>query len=210
MSGGEKVKNARKTRAERDSNATYYPKTVSRPALLVNDSDKVFRQMVYDTLAFAARIQEVRSRFGAFIGLPGAQYSVLMAIAHQQDEGIGVNAIAEHLHLSGAFVTTEINKLVLAGLVEKREHPSDRRRVLLRITERARERLRELSPIQVQGNDALFDCLDEKAFETLRTLMAKLVVCGDNALRLLDYLGRVAESGDRSPTPLKQGVRKRR
>jgi DNA-binding MarR family transcriptional regulator len=149
MSQGVKAKSARKTRAERDLNATNYPRTVSRPSLLENNSDKVFRQMVYDTLAFAARIQEVRSRF---ISLPGAQYSVLMAIAHQQDEGIGVNAIAEHLHLSGAFVTTEINKLVLAGLVEKREHPSDRRRVLLRITERARERLRELSPIQVQGN----------------------------------------------------------
>ena len=101
MSGDEKVKGARKTSADPDMSATNYPKTVSRPALLAHDSDKVFRQMVYDTLAFAARIQEVRSRFGEFIGLPGAQYSILMAIAHQQDEGIGVNAIAEHLHLSG-------------------------------------------------------------------------------------------------------------
>ena len=210
MSGGEKVKSARKTNAERGLTSGVHPKTVSRPALLVNDSDKVFRQMVYDTLAFAARIQEVRSRFGEVIGLPGAQYSILMAIAHQQDDGIGVNAIAEHLHLSGAFVTTEINKLVLAELVEKQAHPSDRRRVLLRITERARERLRELSPIQIQGNDALFDCLDERAFETFRTLMAKLVVCGDNALRLLDYLGRVAENDRGSQAPLKQVLRKRR
>jgi DNA-binding MarR family transcriptional regulator len=209
MSGDEKVKGARKSSAERDPAGTQ-PKTVSHPALLVNDSDKVFRQMVYDTLAFAARIQEVRSRFGAFIGLPGAQYSILMAIAHQQDDGIGVNAIAEHLHLSGAFVTTEINKLVLAGLVEKREHPSDRRRVLLRITERARARLRDLSAIQIQGNDALFECLDRKDFETFRTLIAKLVVCGDNSLRLLDYLGRVADSQGGAPAPLKQVARRRR
>lgn len=210
MSGRGKVKGARKSGAERDLAAADYPKTVSRPAMLVNGSDKVFRQMVYDTLAFAARIQEVRSRFGEFIGLPGTQYSILMAIAHQQDEGIGVNAIAEHLHLSGAFVTTEINKLVLAGLVEKREHPSDRRRVLLRITEGARARLRELSPVQIQGNDALFDCLDETAFETLRTLMANLVVCGDNALRLLDYLGHATESEGGAAAPFKQVARKRR
>jgi MarR family transcriptional regulator, organic hydroperoxide resistance regulator len=209
VSGDEKVKGVRKTSAEGDVASGSQPKTVSRSALLVNDSDKVFRQMVYDTLAFAARIQEVRSRFGEFIGLPGAQYSILMAIAHQQDEGIGVNAIAEHLHLSGAFVTTEINKLVLAGLVEKREHPSDRRRVLLRITARARARLRDLSAIQIQGNDALFECLDGKAFETFRTLMAKLVVCGDNSLRLLDYLGRVAENRAGSP-PLKHVARRRR
>ncbi len=210
MSGSEKVKDARKSSAERGLVAETHPKTVSHPALLADGSDKVFRQMVYDTLAFATRIQEVRSRFGEFIGLPGTQYSILMAIAHQQDEGIGVNAIAEHLHLSGAFVTTEINKLVLAGLVEKREHPSDRRRVRLRITERARARLRELSPVQTQGNDALFDCLDDKAFETLRTLMAKLVACGDNALRLLDYLGHAAENEAGAPAPLKQVARKRR
>lgn len=210
MSGDEKVKGARKSSAERSLASAAHPKTVSHPALLVNDSDKLFRQMVYDTLAFAARIQEVRSRFGEFINLPGAQYSILMAIAHQQDDGIGVNAIAEHLHLSGAFVTTEINKLVLAGLVEKREHPGDRRRVLLRITERARARLRELSPVQIQGNDALFDCLDDQTFETLRTLMAKLVVCGDNALRLLDYLGHAAGNEGGASAPLKQVARKRR
>ena len=210
MSGSEKAKGARKGSAQQDMVEGTHPKTVSHPALLVDGSDKVFRQMVYDTLAFAARIQEVRSRFGEFIDLPGTQYSILMAIAHQQDEGIGVNAIAEHLHLSGAFVTTEINKLVLAGLVEKREHPGDRRRVLLRITARARARLRELSPVQIQGNDALFECLDDKAFETLRTLMAKLVVCGDNALRLLDYLGHAAGNDRDAPAPLKQVARKRR
>lgn len=208
MSRSAKAKSGRKRSVERKSSTIDHPRTVSRAALLVGGSDKVFRQMVYDTLAFAARIQEVRSRFGEFIGLPGTQYSILMAIAHQQDEGIGVNAIAEHLHLSGAFVTTEINKLVLAGLVEKREHPSDRRRVLLRITERARARLRELSPVQIQGNDALFDCLDDKSFEALRTLMARLVVCGDNALRLLDYLGQAAGS-DGDVAALRQAPRRR-
>jgi DNA-binding MarR family transcriptional regulator len=209
MSRSAKAKSGRKSSVERKSSTIDHPRTVSRAALLVGGSDKVFRQMVYDTLAFAARIQEVRSRFGEFIGLPGTQYSILMAIAHQQDEGIGVNAIAEHLHLSGAFVTTEINKLVLAGLVEKREHPSDRRRVLLRITERARARLRELSPVQIQGNDALFDCLDDNAFEALRTLMARLVVCGDNALRLLDYLGQAAGSDGDVTAPLRQAPRRR-
>lgn len=210
MSQAAKAKRERKTNAGQHLDAPNNPKTVSRPPLLVDGSDKVFRQMVYDTLAFAARIQEVRSRFGEFIGLPGTQYSILMAIAHQQDEGIGVNAIAEHLHLSGAFVTTEINKLVLAGLVEKREHPSDRRRVLLRITARARARLRDLSPVQIQGNDALFECLDEKAFETLRTLMANLVGCGDNALRLLDYLRHSAENEGGAAASVKQDARRQR
>jgi DNA-binding MarR family transcriptional regulator len=132
--------------------------------------------MVYDTLAFAARIQEVRTRFGEFIGLPGPQYSILMAIAHRQDEGVGVNGGRRASASQRNILTTEVNKLVATELVEKRAHPHDRQRVLLRITDKARARLAELSPIQIQGNDALFDCLDEKSFRTLRSMMTNPIV----------------------------------
>lgn len=39
------------------------------------------------------------------------------------------------MHLSGAFVTIEVNKLVFAGLVDKQRHTDDRRRVVLRTSE---------------------------------------------------------------------------
>src|SRR5258707_4462608 len=67
--------------------------TVSRPALLVDGSDRSFRQLVHDMLAFSARIQEVRGRLGSVIGLSGTQYTVLIAIAHLrlQNEEVGVS-----------------------------------------------------------------------------------------------------------------------
>ncbi|WP_244644360.1 MarR family winged helix-turn-helix transcriptional regulator [Azorhizobium oxalatiphilum] len=153
-------------------------------------SDRAFRQLVHDTLAFAARIQEVRSRLGALIGLSGAQYTILVAIAHLQDReaGVGVNLLAEHLHLSGAFVTIEVNKLVAADLVSKEVNPEDRRRVLLTITPKANQLLDDLTAVQRPANDTLFDCLSGEEFHSLRSIVSRLVTTGDRTLKLLDYL----------------------
>ena len=68
-----------------------------------------------------SKTRSMRSQLGQVIGLSGTQYTVLIAIAHlrREDEKVGVNLVADHLHFSGAFITIEINKLVAAGLVEK-------------------------------------------------------------------------------------------
>lgn len=164
--------------------------TVSKPELVMEGSDRAFRQLVHDTLAFAARIQEVRSRLGALIGLSGAQYTILVAIAHLQDReaGVGVNLLAEHLHLSGAFVTIEVNKLVASELVMKEVNPEDRRRVLLTITPKANQLLDDLTAVQRPANDTLFDCLSGEEFHSLRSIVSRLVTTGDRTLKLLDYL----------------------
>ncbi|WP_245263286.1 MarR family winged helix-turn-helix transcriptional regulator [Azorhizobium doebereinerae] len=174
--------------------------TVSKPELMMDGSDRAFRQLVHDTLAFAARIQEVRSRLGALIGLSGAQYTILVAVAHLQDReaGVGVNLLAEHLHLSGAFVTIEVNKLVAAELVSKEVNPEDRRRVLLTITEKAGRLLDELTTVQRPANDTLFDCLTADEFHALRSIVSRLVTTGDRTLKLLEYL---APDGSLGSTP---------
>jgi DNA-binding MarR family transcriptional regulator len=162
--------------------------TVSRVELLPEGSDETFRQFVHDMLAFAARIQEVRSRLGRVVGLAGQKYTVLIAIAHLQDQdgGVGINEIAAHLHLSGAFVTIETNSLIKSGLVAKRTNPKDRRRVLLMITPKAARLLDRLTVVQAPVNDALFRCLSAANFVSLRRTVSQLVETGDEALQLLD------------------------
>jgi MarR family transcriptional regulator, organic hydroperoxide resistance regulator len=174
--------------------------TITRSELMVEGSDRAFRQFVHDTLAFSARLQQIRGQLGQVIGLSGTQYTVLIAIAHLrgQDEKVGVNLVADHLHFSGAFITIEINKLVAAGLVEKDVDAQDRRRVVLGITPKARALLNELAPVQRPANDLLFSCLSAKDFNKMRKLMADLVETGDQAIRLLEYttpLAAVARSG---------------
>src|SRR5258708_12013150 len=124
--------------------------TVTRPELLIEGSDWAFRQFVHDTLAFSARLQQVRGQLGQVIGLSGMQYTVLIAIAHLRavDEKVGVNLVADHLHFSGAFITIEINKLVAAGLLEKEPDPQNQRRFLPTLPPNARPSPTNLPPEQ--------------------------------------------------------------
>ncbi|SHI98358.1 DNA-binding transcriptional regulator, MarR family [Roseomonas rosea] len=166
------------------------PLTVSDKSLLVGGSDREFRTLVHDMLAFASSIQDVRNRLGQLIGLSGTQYTILMAIARLGEESsdLGINQLADHLHLSGAFVTIEVNKLVAAGLVTKLPNPDDRRRVMLAVTEAARQRVLELARVQSPANDALFAGLSATEFRSLLAVMGKLVRNGEPTLHLIEYL----------------------
>ena len=173
--------------------------TVSKPELMPGRTDERFRRFIHDFLAFSARVDECRSGFGDLIGLSGIAYTTLVTVAHlQRGEGTGVSGVAEHLHLSGAFVTIEVAKLVKAGLIAKRTNDADRRRVLLTITPEGRKALQALAPVQASVNDALFDCLSAEEFLTLADLMRRLVPCGDAALLALGGLARAPEGRARA------------
>lgn len=165
------------------------PLTASRPSLLTDGTDSELRSLIDDMLAIAAAAHEVRDRFGALIGVSGTQYLILSAIArlgvHQSD--LGINGLAEHLRLSSAFVTNEVNRLVSAGLVTKASNPADRRRVVLAVTEEAVRRLSELTRIQAPANDTFFD-LTAYEFRMLRTLFARLAQGADRTVLLIEHL----------------------
>lgn len=162
--------------------------TVTRPELLANGSDDAFRSLIHDIIAYSCRIEETRNRLGALIGLTGTLYTVLISIAHLEgEEGVGISAIAEHLHLSGTFVTGETNKLIAQGLVNKRSDKEDRRRVRLSVTEEAKKRLKRLSKIQAPVNDLLFATINRSDFQQLGRLMSRLVRNSDEALALLGF-----------------------
>jgi len=165
------------------------PLTVSRTELLTNGNDHLFRQVVHDALGFSARLQEIRSRLGEAIGLTGPAYSILIAIEHLSNDGdVGVSRVSDHLHLSGAFVTIEVNKLVKAGLVSKVPHPEDGRRVLLSVTDKAAKLLEELAPTQRPVNDAIFASFDAKQFRAFADTIAALVSGTEEALALQHFM----------------------
>jgi DNA-binding MarR family transcriptional regulator len=114
------------------------PLTISRPEMLVNGSDRHFRRLVHSLFGFLARHEAVRRGHAARIGLVGIEYTTLISIRHlDAEEGdVNVNRVADHLHLSGAFVTTITNKLLKRGLIHKSIDPQDRRRVKLQVSEK--------------------------------------------------------------------------
>jgi DNA-binding MarR family transcriptional regulator len=165
------------------------PLTVTRPELLVGGNDQLFRQAIHDALGFSSRLQEIRNRLGEAIGLSGPAYSILIAIEHLSSEGeVGISRVSDHLHLSGAFVTIEVNKLVKAGLVHKEGHPEDGRRVVLTVTAHAHEKLTELVVTQQPVNDEIFRSFTAEDFQTFARMMGLLVGGTQGALALLTLL----------------------
>ena len=186
--------------------ASGLPLSISSEALLVDGSDLEFRELLHDMLAFGSIVQDVRNRLGALIGLSGTQYTILMSIARLADRSsnLGVNELARHLHLSGAFVTIEVNNLVNEGLVSKIANPDDRRRVVLSLTAEGQSKLNQLGQVQQPANDSLFGDLSRAEFLALRKIMAKLAGTGPSTLALINFL---APDGQ---LPSQQGQRKAR
>ncbi|MGP0094215.1 MAG: MarR family winged helix-turn-helix transcriptional regulator [Xanthobacteraceae bacterium] len=166
------------------------PLTISRPEMLVDGSDRHFRRLVHSLFGFLARHEAVRSGHAARIGLVGIEYTVLISIRHLAvEEGdVNVNRVAEHLHLSGTFVTTVTNKLLKRGLIHKSVDPADRRRVKLEVSDNGDALLAELAPVQRQVNDVQFGCLSASEFLQLLDMVDRLIESSDRAVRLQAYL----------------------
>ena len=172
------------------------PLTISRPELLTAGRDRQFRHLVHGLFGFAAHHERVRSGHARMIGLAGIEYTVLIAIAHlSQDGDVNVKTVADHLYLTGAFITSVAGRLLRLGLIHKEADTGDRRRVTLTLTDEGRAALERLAPIQRQVNDVEFACLSREEFELLTGIVDRLIDCGSRAVALQNYLlsGREAK-----------------
>jgi DNA-binding MarR family transcriptional regulator len=165
------------------------PPTVTQASLLQDGSDRRFRVLINDLLTIAARMETVREHLGRSIGVSAAQYSMLVAIAHLQDErGVSVGALAQAMHVSSAFVASETGKMARLGLVHKRSNPDDRRGVLLSLAAAGRLKIDRIAAELQALNDLFFGTLDTKAFGAL-CASATLLVEGSKAA--MQYLAAV-------------------
>ncbi len=170
------------------------PLTISRPEMLVDGSDRPFRHLVHGLFGFLARHEAVRAGHGARIGLVGIEYTVLISIGHlsAQENEVSVNRVADHLYLSGAFVTNVTNQLLKRGLIHKTPDLNDRRRVRLEISPQGWNKLAELAPVQRMVNDVQFDCLSADEFKQLTDMVDRLIDSSNRALRLQAYFAEQA------------------
>jgi DNA-binding MarR family transcriptional regulator len=157
--------------------------------MLVDGSDRDFRKLVHNLFGFLILHEAVRSGHGARIGLVGIEYTVLISIRHlSAEEGdVSVNRVADHLHLSGAFVTTVTNKLLKRGLIHKTTDPADRRRVRLEVSKQGNALLARLAPVQRRVNDVQFSCLSAREFRQLLDITERLIEASNRAVRLQTY-----------------------
>lgn len=172
--------------------------TISRPQLLIDGTDRKFRQLVHALFGFLATHETIRTGHAKFINLAGIEYTVLISIGHlSQDGEVNISTVASHLHLTGAFITTVCQRLLALGLIRKEIDPKDRRRVTLTVSPEGRRRLDALAPLQRQVNDAEFACLSREEFLCLLDMVERLIGCGERAVALQRYLQSGMDAEDR-------------
>jgi DNA-binding MarR family transcriptional regulator len=169
------------------------PLTTTRAALLVDGSDRVFREMLRDLMTMAGQLQELRAGLARQLGVSEPEYRVFLAVAQlQAAKGVSISAVARHLGVSGAFVTMIVQRLVRAGKVQKTPSRVDRRGVLLTLTARGRAAITAFARYPQMVNDELFGDIDDREFRLLADVVRRVVAGGERAilLRQVDQLGR--------------------
>jgi DNA-binding MarR family transcriptional regulator len=173
----------RKAKPVRKAAPIRHPVTTSREALLVDGSDAPFRELIGNLMTMAQQLQSLRAHLAQRLGVSEPEYRVFLAIAQLQDEsGVGVNAVAKHLGVSGAFVTMIVQRLTRSGHVEKRPSAVDRRGVLLRLTAQGWRMMSAFAAEPIAINDELFGGIDRTEFRLLCDLARRIVAGGERAL----------------------------
>ncbi len=171
------------------------PITTGRPELNADGSGERFRQMVNDLFTIAVRMEAVRGRISQMVGVTPPQYVILMTVAQLEGApgGATVRAVAEHAHVSGAFVTAEAGKLARAGLLVKRANPADGRSVLLSLAAKARAAVDAALPHIRAVNDAFFGKLGAEDFVRFSAAAARIVEASAGAVLLAHALSAGAK-----------------
>jgi DNA-binding MarR family transcriptional regulator len=172
-------RNAVPQQAERDPHQIFsLVPTISIPELLDDDgkTDRRFRQMLYDFSVLSSQMDYARAHLASQVNLSSPQYNIGMIIAYYQGEaGVSVSEVAEHLHVTTAFITSEVGKLEKMGLVDKSQNPNDGRGIQLRLTPAGSESLQEIGPQRLLINNHLFRGLSGEDFRRLSKILADLI-----------------------------------
>lgn len=99
-----------------------------------------FRHALRRFLAFS----EARARD---VGLTPQQHQALLSIkgGYPGRDGISIGELAAHLLLKNHSTVELVDRLVKAGFVGRQPWPGDRRRIVVRVTEKGEEVLRRIS-----------------------------------------------------------------
>jgi DNA-binding MarR family transcriptional regulator len=113
---------------------------------------------------FATRLQELE--------LVPAHAGTLRAIAG--NAGISQQALASLLGMVPSRLVSLLDELEARALVERRDHPEDRRVYALHLTEKGSRAMAEIGRVARAHDDAVCASLSEKERELLRSLLSRI------------------------------------
>jgi DNA-binding MarR family transcriptional regulator len=152
-------------------------------ALLSSWSDRR-ADLDFGPVAVVARLARVRAHLDGEIdgvlaahGLSAPSFAVLVTLARVDDGGgVTQRRLMEELGLTSGTVSVRMDRLVRAGLVDRRPDPASARNTLISLTDAGRELFERVVPAHLDNERRLLRGLSDAERDALAGLLRKLLV----------------------------------
>jgi len=139
------------------------------------------------TLGAVIRVMALNRRFAREaaralepLGLELFEYDVLSALRRQGAPfALPATVLARETDLSTGAMTNRIDRLQQRGLVERKDDPSDRRSVIVRLTSAGRDAIDEAIHVRLEAARDGLRHLDDQELKQLVDLLRTLVLSAD-------------------------------
>lgn len=191
----------------RTASAGEAPRAASRSAAALQANalppdDATLREFMADLYAAMSMMRLLRQEIASVLSLSSAEYSVLLAVWYLEREGeMTVRAIADHLHVAAAYVTSEVARLVEKGLLTKRPDPIDRRAVGVGLTKGARDLFERLGPLLRDVNSPLFTDISYRDLEIVHRFLRNIIEHGYDSIRAAQAVSPATDSAAKVRKP---------
>ncbi|MEL7422410.1 MAG: MarR family transcriptional regulator [Bacteroidota bacterium] len=108
------------------------------------------------------------------LGTTEPQYNVLRILQAAKGEPVAAQDILEGMVQRSSNITRIVDKLVAKGLVERKECPTNRRKMDISITELGQLKLHEMDANVHVFHQAYYNKLNDEELDTLKNLIQKL------------------------------------
>jgi MarR family transcriptional regulator, transcriptional regulator for hemolysin len=122
--------------------------------------------------AVARMLRQEFDRAVAELGITRSQWTMIVVVARRP--GATQREIAEVLDVSEASAGRLIDRLCADGLLERHEHPVDRRARAVSVTDKAKPLLDKLSDLGRSNEQRVFRDFSEAELDSLSDLLDKL------------------------------------
>ncbi|MDO5498783.1 MAG: MarR family transcriptional regulator [Propionibacteriaceae bacterium] len=112
-------------------------------------------------------------------GLTFARYEVLVLLSFSRTGSLPMGKIGQRLQVHPTSVTTLVQRLAAAGLIERKRHPEDGRAVLASLTDEGKRVLAEATEAVTQAKFALGAMTEEQCAELSAILKNVRLAAGD-------------------------------
>ncbi len=138
------------------------------------EADPLASECAMNLMRVADLILRELSRFFQRYGLTPASAHVV-GILEGTDEPLSPHQIAEQLYIATSTMTSLIDTVERHGLARRIPHPTDRRKILIEITDEGRRTVHEATPLVHEIERHIFSPMTPEQKEQLLSLIAPLM-----------------------------------